>query len=78
MFSGIVEEVGTVRSIENSPNSRKMRIACDKVLEGVSIGDSISVNGVCLTTTKINNQEINFDIINETLEKMRILDKLLN
>ena len=72
MFSGIVEEVGTVRSIENLPNSRRMRIACDKVLEGVAIGDSISVNGVCLTVININDSQFDVDIVNETLEKSNL------
>ena len=72
MFSGIVEEVGTVRSIESLPNSRRMRIACDKVLEGVAIGDSISVNGVCLTVININDSEFDVDIVNETLERSNL------
>ena len=72
MFSGIVEEVGTVRSIESFPNSRRMRISCDKVLEGVAIGDSISVNGVCLTVININDSEFDVDIVNETLEKSNL------
>ena len=72
MFSGIVEEVGTVRSIENFPNSRRMKIACDKVLEGVAIGDSISVNGVCLTVININDSQFDVDIVNETLEKSNL------
>ena len=70
MFTGIVEEVGTVRSIESFPNSRRMRIACDKVLEGVTIGDSISVNGVCLTGININDSHWTVFIayIHETLK----------
>ena len=72
MFSGIVEEVGTVKSIERFPNSRRMKIACDKVLEGVAIGDSISVNGVCLTIININDSEFYVDIVNETLEKSNL------
>ena len=72
MFSGIVEEVGTVKSIENFPNSRRIRIACDKVLKGVAIGDSISVNGVCLTVININDSQFDVDIVNETLEKSNL------
>ena len=72
MFTGIVEEVGTVRRIESFPKSRRMRIACDKVLEGVAIGDSISVNGVCLTIININDSEFDVDIVNETLEKSNL------
>ena len=72
MFSGIVEEVGTVKSIKRFPNSRRMKIACDKVLEGVAIGDSISVNGVCLTVININDSQFDVDIVNETLEKSNL------
>ena len=72
MFSGIVEEVGTVKSIERFPNSRRMKITCDKVLEGVAIGDSISVNGVCLTVININDSQFDVDIVNETLEKSNL------
>ena len=47
MFTGIVEEVGRVRSVGNG----RMEIAAEKVTEGTAIGDSIAVNGVCLTVT---------------------------
>jgi riboflavin synthase len=72
MFSGIIEEVGTVRSIEECPGSRKMTIACKKVIEGVAVGDSISVNGVCLTVTNINENQFDVDIVAETLEKSNL------
>ena len=72
MFSGIVEEVGTVRSVDSLPKSKKMTVACKKVLNGVSIGDSIAVNGVCLTVININDSEFDVDIVNETLEKSNL------
>jgi riboflavin synthase len=72
MFSGIIEEVGTVRSIEECPGSRKMTIACKKVIKGVAVGDSISVNGVCLTVTNINDNQFDVDIVAETLEKSNL------
>ena len=69
MFSGIVEEVGTVRSVDSLPKSKKMTVACKKVLNGVSIGDSIAVNGVCLSVTHVNKTYFTVGIIQETLNK---------
>tara|TARA_B100001750_G_C15443483_1_gene564880 strand:- start:105 stop:701 length:597 start_codon:yes stop_codon:yes gene_type:complete len=74
MFSGIIEEVGTVRSIDSLSNSKKMRVACEKVLDGVSVGDSIAVNGVCLTVTNIEDSQFDVDIVNETLERSNLSD----
>ncbi|MBO7474856.1 MAG: riboflavin synthase, partial [Ruminococcus sp.] len=51
MFTGIIEEVGTVKTVKRSGNSSFIEIQAEKVLEDVSIGDSIAVNGVCLTVT---------------------------
>lgn len=72
MFSGIIEEVGTIKSIDSLPKSKKMTIACKKVLSEVSIGDSISVNGVCLTATRIDESEFDVDVIQETLERSNL------
>ena len=49
MFSGIIEEIGCVEKIDTLAQSKKVAISCKKVLSDVLIGDSISVNGVCLT-----------------------------
>ena len=51
MFTGIVEEVGKVRYIQLNGNSGVLAVKAAKVLEGTKIGDSIAVNGVCLTVT---------------------------
>ena len=73
MFTGIIETIGTVISInDKDDNSKKFIISVEKIFNDVKIGDSISVNGACLTVTEINNQEINFDIVNETLEKSNL------
>ena len=63
MFTGIIEEVGTVVSV----SSNKITIQCIKVLKNTEIGDSISVNGVCLTVTSINKDSFCADISPETL-----------
>ena len=68
MFSGIIEEIGCVEKIETLAQSKKFAISCKKVLSDVLIGDSISVNGVCLTVTNIENNLFYVDIIQETLK----------
>ena len=52
MFTGIVEEIGTVRRLNQSPNRCELELSAAKVLEGTQIGDSIAVNGVCLTVIR--------------------------
>ena len=75
MFSGIVEELGVISDISDLSTSKIIKIRCKKVLEGTNLGDSISVNGVCLTVTNINDNEFSVDIVNESLKKSN-LDKL--
>jgi riboflavin synthase len=65
MFTGIVEEVGRVRSVGNG----RMEIAAEKVTEGTAIGDSIAVNGVCLTVTAFTRGGFTADVMPETLRK---------
>ena len=53
MFTGIVEEIGTIRKIDKGVSSCSITVQADKVLQGSQVGDSIAVNGVCLTATSI-------------------------
>ena len=53
MFTGIIEEIGSIEQIQKGVQSAVLSIQCKKVLEGTKIGDSIAVNGVCLTVTSI-------------------------
>lgn len=69
MFTGIVEEVGTILNISKGVNSARLSIECSKVLEGTNVGDSIAVNGVCLTVTHLGENYFNADIMHETLNK---------
>ena len=69
MFTGIVEELGTVAAIErNVDDSLRIRIAAKTVLGGSGDGDSISVNGVCLTVTDIDDSQFAADVMKETLD----------
>lgn len=65
MFTGIVEEIGIVEKI----SSGKMQIKASTVLENTKIGDSISVNGVCLTVTDLFDSNFTVDVMNETLSR---------
>ena len=69
MFTGIIEEVGTVRSLTRSGSSSFIEIQAKKVLEDVHVGDSIAVNGVCLTVTHFGGGVFRADVMNETLSR---------
>ncbi len=76
MFTGIVEELGKIRDIEDLGDSIRLTIAADAVLEDVSLGDSISVNGCCLTVAATGSSTENgltttwsADVMQETLDK---------
>ena len=69
MFSGIVEETGVVKALQRKTNLSVLKIHAKKVLPGTGEGDSISVNGVCLTVTKREKNVLTFDIMLETLKK---------
>ena len=69
MFTGIVEELGTVRRVLPGARAGKIVIGARKVLEDVHIGDSIAVNGVCLTVVSASADEFTADVMPETLRK---------
>lgn len=69
MFTGIVEEIGTVCEVKRNGNNSYIRIIAEKVLSDVHIGDSIAVNGVCLTVTRHDGNIFQADVMNETLSR---------
>ena len=69
MFTGIVEEIGKIAGIQKGAKSAVLTIQADKVLEDVHIGDSIAVNGVCLTVTSFEKNTYTADVMNETLQR---------
>lgn len=77
MFTGIVEEVGKVKNVKRSIKSSVLTIEGNKIFEDIHIGESICVNGVCLTVTTFNNNTFTADVMNETLIKSS-LGKLKN
>ncbi len=75
MFTGIVEELGTLRAIVPNATGAHLEIACQTVLEDAHIGDSIAVNGCCLTVVSLNADSYVVDAVEETL-KMTALGRL--
>ena len=69
MFTGIVEEVGTIRNIKRGQHSAVLTIHAKTVLEETRIGDSIAVNGICLTVTRLFPDGFSADVMHETLNR---------
>ena len=69
MFTGLIEEMGTIQGIQRGSRSCVLTIGCKTVLEGSKIGDSIAVNGVCLTVTEIGSSYFTADAMPETLNR---------
>ena len=69
MFTGIVEELGTVESVEDQGDAIRLTVRAETVLGGTGLGDSIAVNGCCLTVTTIDDGTWTADVMQETLDK---------
>ena len=69
MFTGIVEEVGVIRQIRRGAHSSVLTIGAETVLSDLKIGDSVAVNGVCLTATSLGSGFFTADVMHETLRR---------
>lgn len=74
MFTGIVEEVGRVKSLRTRPQAMELTISCSLILEDVKRGDSISINGVCLTVSEFTQVDFTVDVIPETVKSSTMKD----
>lgn len=72
MFTGIIEEVGSVSSMQRSRETATMTVRAVKVLEGMQLGDSVAVNGVCLTVRRLAEQDFQVEISAETLKRTNL------
>ena len=73
MFTGIVEELGVLNSLDRRGKSAIIKIGAKKVLEDVRLGDSIAVNGVCLTVTDYTDDYFQVDMMHETADRSGFL-----
>lgn len=69
MFTGIIEEIGTVRRIEHGAKGARLTIQANTVLEDTRIGDSIATNGVCLTVVSMTGDSFSADVMAESLRR---------
>lgn len=69
MFTGIVEELGTVRHVAPTGSGIRLEIACERVMEALSVDDSVSVSGVCLTVVARDDRSFSCDVVPETLAR---------
>lgn len=69
MFTGIIKELGRLHGMSGLGNTYKLSIEAKNIANGLAIGDSVAVNGVCLTLTEKNKDILNFDIMAETLQR---------
>ncbi|PKM94498.1 MAG: riboflavin synthase [Firmicutes bacterium HGW-Firmicutes-1] len=77
MFTGLIEEVGTIKDISKGTKSAILTIKASEVLKEARVGDSICTNGVCLTVTKLSNDTFSVDVMPETM-RMSNLGNLSN
>lgn len=74
MFTGIIEELGSVASLSSLPAGARLQIAASIVTSGLANGDSIAVNGVCLTAVDVTSGSFSADVSPETLDRTTIGD----
>ncbi|WMJ84695.1 riboflavin synthase [Oscillospiraceae bacterium LTW-04] len=72
MFTGIVEETGVIRSVRKGGHSAVVTIGASVVLDGLKLGDSVAVNGVCLTVISLSDNTFSADVMHETMTRSNL------
>lgn len=72
MFTGLIEEVGTVVDLRPNETAKRLEIAAPQIAGQIQIGDSVAVNGCCLTISSLAKNHLGFDLLNETLERTNL------
>ena len=72
MFTGIVEEAGVVQAVTRRGKGWSLEVEVGSIVLGVKIGDSVAVNGCCLTVTEVKGKRLIFDLLDETKEKTNL------
>jgi riboflavin synthase len=72
MFTGIVEEAGMIQAVMRRGKGWSLEVEAGAILTGVKIGDSVAVNGCCLTVTEVKGKRLVFDLLDETKEKTNL------
>ncbi len=74
MFTGIIEEVGKLKSMKATSGGLNIEVEAEKILDDAKLGDSIAINGICLTITDLKNNSFTFDVSQETINRTNIKD----
>lgn len=69
MFTGLIEEIGTIKSIQKGSKSIRLGVAADKIMDDVKMGDSIATNGICLTVVRFDSAGFDADVMPETMSR---------
>ncbi len=69
MFTGIVQEIGTVAAVDHGVDGSTLSVCAQRTAAGLRIGDSVAIDGVCLTATAIADGEVSFEAMRETLQR---------
>src|SRR5438105_7074158 len=72
MFTGLIEEVGTVMSIREREHSKRLRIVTSRIAKKIRTGDSVAVNRCCLTLTAHRGDQLTFNLLEETLDRTNL------
>ena len=73
MFTGIIETIGVIRQARPSGSQMRLAIDLNRIADGTNLGDSISVNGVCLTVCRLNGTIAEFDVSTESVKKTTLI-----
>src|SRR5213594_1019697 len=69
MFTGIVRELGRVTAVDGGRAGIQLKLEAPRTASGVSVGDSVAIDGCCLTVTSVNGSTLAFDAVPETLDR---------
>ena len=72
MFTGLIEEVGSVLAFETNDRETRLQIAAPRLAEKIQIGDSVAINGCCLTVTAQRGDQLSFDLLEETIARTNL------
>ena len=72
MFTGIIEEIGKIKVIQKIGKNNSLTISCNRILEDMKLGDSIAVNGICLTVSRFDNKSFTADVMQVTIQKSNL------
>ena len=75
MFTGLVEEIGTVAALDVRPDGARLRVSATRVVDGLALGDSVAVDGACLTVVAIHDEGFEIDAVTETLTRTALGDR---